>query len=85
MKTYTFSRNGKTFIYFYDRFIRLWTLFEVDKYGHQVSEEAEYYPRKGELSEFYPEADYKTQEDPKSYVEYVCEITSEIIVLKTSI
>ena len=36
MKTYTDTIDGKTYIYFYDKSIRLWTIMELDKNGNQI-------------------------------------------------
>lgn len=50
MKTY--QDNG--FRYFYDASFRLWTIYEIDKEGNQVSKEAEHFGDKAQLLAVYP-------------------------------
>ena len=40
--------------YFYDMHIRLWTIYNIDAEGNQISREAEYYYSKKHLLENYP-------------------------------
>ena len=48
MKTYQFIKHDSTiWIFFYDRTIKLWTVYEVDSDGHQISIEADHYQNSG--------------------------------------
>lgn len=49
MKTYIFTKqDGSQWDFFYDRGIRLWTVLNVNEFGHQLGE-ADYYVRKSEM------------------------------------
>ncbi len=50
MKTYLFVKsNGSKWYAFYNTEIKLWTTYPVDDDGCQITDEAEYYPRKSVL------------------------------------
>jgi len=52
MKTYQYIKEDKTiWWFFYDRTIKLWTVFEVAKDGTQISQECDYYQNKKQLTE----------------------------------
>jgi hypothetical protein len=52
-KTYTETINGKLYQYFYDREIRLWTIYEIDSEGNQLGGEANHYHDRGQLKDAY--------------------------------
>ena len=54
MKTYIQKYNDKIYQYFYDRNIRLWTIYEVNDEGIQIWEEADHEPNKVFLLQSYP-------------------------------
>jgi hypothetical protein len=60
MKTYTQIYQGQIYQYYYDTYIKLWTIYEVDKFGYQISEEADHAPRKSALLLSYPFLTFKT-------------------------
>lgn len=47
------------YLYYYDFHIKLWTIFLVDEYGNQLSDEADHHPRKAELKKVYPQLEFK--------------------------
>lgn len=60
MKTYTQIFEDKIYQYFYDTYIKLWTIYEINDYGEQISEEADHSPRKSDLIITYPFLTFKT-------------------------
>lgn len=50
MKTYEW--NGYRF--YYDTSLKLWTIYQIDSRGNQISREADYYQTKQELLKYYP-------------------------------
>lgn len=59
MKTYRTTFEGKTFQYYYDHHIKLWTIYEIDEDGFQTSEEANHFHDKTQLKSYYPFLDFK--------------------------
>jgi len=52
MITYEFTKNDfSKWQYFYDKSIKLWTVYEVDSEGNQKDGEADYYQNKTQLVE----------------------------------
>lgn len=41
--------NGEIYRYYYDRSLKLWTVYVIDSEGNQVSEEAEHYQNKTQM------------------------------------
>jgi hypothetical protein len=58
MKTYIDNETE----YFFDTNIRLWTVFKIDKYGHQDQDEADHYVRKSDMLRFHPEFKFTPEE-----------------------
>lgn len=54
MVSYIHSENDIKHIYFYDVFIKLWTVTKYDVDGQQV-EESDYFNDKTQLKEWYPQ------------------------------
>tara|TARA_R100001244_G_C5143544_1_gene128339 strand:+ start:524 stop:781 length:258 start_codon:yes stop_codon:yes gene_type:complete len=49
MKTYIFTKpDGSTWEFFYDNSIRLWTVLNVNEFGHQLGE-ADYHIMKSDM------------------------------------
>lgn len=53
MTSYKEILNDKIYVYFYDRSIRLWTIFEMDAEGNQICDEADHFHDKGQMLEVY--------------------------------
>ena len=52
MKTYKYRKqDGSLWMFFYDTNIRLWTAFEIDVEGNQISVEADYFHNKTQMIE----------------------------------
>jgi hypothetical protein len=52
MKTYVNQTNQKTYWYFYDPYLKSWTVFEVDENENQISD-ADYFGNKENLLKCY--------------------------------
>jgi hypothetical protein len=52
MKTRTQILNGKTYRFFFDRYIKSWTVYEIDGNGFQVSE-ADHFGNKEDMLRMY--------------------------------
>lgn len=64
MKTYSTIHNNETYLYFYDIYIKLWSIFRIDpKTGYQIDEEADHCANKVFLLECYPFLDFKNYEE----------------------
>ena len=58
MKTYIQIVNGIRYQYFYDRNIRSWTVYKVDKNDYQIGD-ADYYANRSGMLIHYPKFDFK--------------------------
>lgn len=47
-------------LYYYDTNIKLWTIYEIDKEGNQISREADHYQNREQLKKAYPFLTFKT-------------------------
>jgi hypothetical protein len=52
----TYKHNN--LIYFYDHYIKSWTVYKVDKKGNQINV-ADYYPNKKRLIKYNPDFKFK--------------------------
>lgn len=43
------KQDGSIWLYFYDRSIKFWTVYQIDQEGNQISEAADYYQNKVDL------------------------------------
>jgi hypothetical protein len=80
MKTYQTAVGSSTYQYFYDRSIRLWTIYRIDSEGFQLQdEETDHVHDKVQLLERYPDLDFveePEQEIPFTDPEYLKRISS---------
>jgi len=50
MRTYRYIKeDGSLYMFYYDRNIKLWTVFEIDSKGNQLSEEADHYHNRKQM------------------------------------
>jgi hypothetical protein len=61
MVSYKQELNGVEYIYYYDRYISLWTVFDIDEDGSQIMKEADHFAYKSQMLESY-NFDFKTKE-----------------------
>ena len=54
MTSYIHEENNLTIIYFYDWFIKLWTITKYNIEGHQI-EDSDYFNDKIQLKKHYPQ------------------------------
>jgi len=68
MTTYTFTKDdGSTWLFFYDRYIRLWTVYETDYAGAQKGD-ADYFNNKSQMVAWHG-FNFKTKEPCTTYTD----------------
>lgn len=55
------KKEGLLIRYYYDPYLRLWAMYEIDEEGNQISREAWYYPNKKEMLKYYPYFKFKKE------------------------
>lgn len=55
MKTYEYTKeDGTRWLFYYDRWIRLWTIYEIDSEGHQlIDTEADHFHDRKQLVDYH--------------------------------